>query len=254
MQADSIVLVTRAGKAGSSLAARLDAEGWSAHHCPPVSLTGPLNRAACAEALFAALPADRVILTSPEGVRQAVALVGAEAFVDSIVIAPGPGTARLATALGLTRVVSPERSGDSEAMLNLPELMAVAGLRILILAAAGGRRLLEIELSKRGARVERLHVYRRLRCGLPDSLADDIARADHVISLISSGGALEALQAGLSEAAWQDVLAGLLLVPSRRVAELARQAGGQSVIDAGGADDESFCQALRAAASAGQLR
>lgn len=250
MTARTIVLVTRAGAAGSNLANRLAAEGWQVHHCPPIDLTGPADPQTCAAELAAALPADRIILTSPEGVRQAVALVGAEGLGDSPVIVPGPGTAAVARAVGLADVVSPARSGDSEAMLALPALRDVAGLRILILAADGGRRLLETSLRERGARVQRLHVYRRLRRPLPDELIRDISGAGHVTTLISSGGALEAMQAGLSDAAWQNLLAGLILVPSARVAELARRAGAQWVINADGADDESFCQALRSATKA----
>jgi uroporphyrinogen-III synthase len=254
MKSSSILLVTRAGSPGASLAERLQSDGWPARHCPSIDLVGPVDPDACAARLAAMLPADRIILTSPEGARQAVALIGADAFAAIPVVVPGPGTAAVARKLGLARVVGPARSGDSEAMLALPELEAVEGMRILILAAAGGRLLLETELRRRGARVERLHVYRRLPAGLPEALVNDISSATQVITLISSGGALEALQAGLPESAWKGVLAGFMLVPSERVAGMARQAGARHVVNAQGADDESFCRALRAATSPGQLR
>lgn len=254
MKASFIVLVTRAGAAGSSLAQRLRSEGWPARHCAPIALTGPADPRSCAERLAAALPADRVILTSPEAVRQAIKLVGAARFGASPVIVPGSGTAAVARKLGLTSVVSPEGSGDSEAMLALPELTTVTGLRILLLAAAGGRRLLEVELDKRGARVERLHVYRRQRSPVPEALISDIAGSEKLLTLISSGGVLDALQAELSPPAWQSVLAGSVVVPSERVAEMVRQVGGRSVIKADGAEDESFCRALHVAASTEQLR
>lgn len=253
MKQATMVLVTRSGQAGQALTRALAGMGWDARHCPPVKLVGPSDPTACAVQLRAALPVDRIVLTSPEGVRQTHYLLAGEQLASTPIVVPGPQTARLARSLGFAVVVSPAQSGDSESMLALPELANVAGLRILILAAAGGRRLLERELIRRGARVERLHVYRRLRCDLPDHLEPALIAAPALVSMISSGGALEALRDGLTDAAWARVLSAALVVPSQRVAALARELGAQHVFCARGADDQAMIDALNDATSSAQL-
>jgi uroporphyrinogen-III synthase len=254
MASSTIILVTRAGVAGAELTHRLEAGGWHALHCPSVRLVGPAAPERCARRLAALLPADRVIMTSPEGVRRAVELVGAAAFAEVPVIVPGPGTARVAREQGLARVISPAHSGDSEAMLALPELGSIAGLRILILAASGGRRLLEAVLRDGGADVHRVHVYRRLTVDFPGALVPKLLAADRVVSLISSGGALEALKASAPEPIWTRIMAGPVIVPSPRVAELAKKwMGSNRIHTAQGADDDAMVEALRSATSSAQL-
>lgn len=247
------VLVARAGQAGQQLTERLGADGWQAIHCPPVSLSAAADPVECLRLIEGQLPVERIILTSPEGVRQTARLVEPARFGAAIVVTPGPATAELARSLGFAVVVSPRQSGDSEAMLALPELDRVAGSRVLILAAAGGRRLLEQELRQRGALVKRVHVYQRIRCALPDGLEQALTSQTIVISLVSSGGALEAWRESLSESAWQRLLAGLMIVPSKRVAAMARAMGAGRVRCAAGADDQAMIDALNEATSGGQF-
>ncbi len=240
----TMVLVTRTGSDGERLTRALRQAGWDALHCPPVRLEGPENAEAVARRLAEVLPVERIIMTSGEAIRQAVALVGHEVMSSIPVIVPGPGSARRARDLGLESVVSPESAGNSEAMLALPELNDVEGRSIAILAAAGGRALLETELRRRGARVERIHVYRRLDQALPEGLDQRIHQARQLTTLISSGGALLALESRLKPESWQKVLAGRVVAPSPRVAEMATRSGCRNVVQADGADDKSMLKAL----------
>jgi uroporphyrinogen-III synthase len=244
MASDSLILITRSGEPGRALCARVEALGFRALHCSPVALTGPADAEATAARLAASLPADRIIITSPEGIRQAVALVGRASLADCLVIVPGPGSAAIAHELGLEQVLCPNSTGNSEAMLALPELEDISGARILILAAAGGRRLLEKVLAERGADVERVHVYRRLQHALPDDLDKTLQQAGPVITLASSAGALEGLHTQMSDSSWNRLTQGLMIVPSERVAELAAALGCLRVRNAGGADDEAMLNCL----------
>jgi uroporphyrinogen-III synthase len=244
MAPDPLMLITRSGEPGRALCARVKALGFNAVHCSPVELTGPADPEATAARLAASLPADRVIITSPEGIRQAMALVGRDSMARCLVIVPGPGSAGIAREFGLERVLCPSRGANSEAMLALQELDDVKGSRILILAAAGGRRLLEKALTERGAQVERVHVYRRLQKALPDGLEQSLAQASPVITLASSAGALEGLHDQLSAGGWNRLAQGLMIVPSERVAELARMLDCQQVRTADGADDEAMLKCL----------
>jgi uroporphyrinogen-III synthase len=242
--ANTLFLVTRTNPDGQSLLQKLGELGEDAVHCPPVRLSGPDDPGSVAAQLLELLPVDRIIATSAEALRQAVALIGPTAFADTPTVVPGPGTARVARQLGLSKLAFPEQGGTSEAMLTLPELDQVNNFKVLILAAAGGRRLLESRLRERSARVKRVHVYQRHDQPLPDDLEDRILVSNDLVTLISSGGALEALHRQLSKNAWHQLAAGRVVVPSERVMQLACKLDCQQVINALGADDAAMLRSL----------
>lgn len=239
-----LVLITRTRPAARELAGRVDAMGMEPLECAPFELVGPEDPSAVADELLAALPADRVMLTSQEAIRQAVKLVGVEALDRSLLIVPGQGTALVGRELGLRNVVFPERHGTSEAILAMPELRDVEGLDVVILAAAGGRGLLGEVLERRGASVQRIHVYRRLACPLPERLAERIEASRALVTLGASLEAVRGLDEGLSASARERVHAAPLVVPSRRVAERARQLGFSHCPVAAGAGDEAMLAEL----------
>src|SRR5699024_12163754 len=159
-------------------------------------------------------------------------------------IVPGQGTASIAHELGLKNVVFPERHGTSEAMLAMPELQDVDGLDIVILAAAGGRSLMGEVLTRRGALVERIHVYQRVPCELPAGASDSIAQAPELVTLGASLEAVTGLLEKLPDAAADRVRSAPLIVPSRRVAEHARKLGCGHCVVAQGASDAQMLAPL----------
>ncbi|MFW5816495.1 MAG: uroporphyrinogen-III synthase [Wenzhouxiangella sp.] len=249
MKHEALILVTRSGEQGLRLCRWLQEKGLRAAHFAPVALAGPEDPQACRLELLSALPCDRLIVPSAEALRQAVALVGREALTGTTLIVPGPGTARLARELGFERVDFPPSGGTSEQILSLPSLQQVSGLRLLVLAAAGGRQTLGRELAGRGAKVRRLHVYRRLSQPIPARLEADLLASPEVITLLASGGAMGALEAALGSAAWTHLAGGLMIAPSLRVATLARAAGAGRVEVADGADHDAMLRALARARS-----
>ncbi|NDY94456.1 uroporphyrinogen-III synthase [Wenzhouxiangella limi] len=249
MKRDALILVTRSGDDGARLCRALQAHDFRARHFAPVRLDGPEDPERCRRELLSALPCDRLIVPSAEALRQAAALVGVEPLAGIALIVPGAGTARIARALGFTNVSHPASGGTSEQILRLPCLREADGLRVLVLAAAGGREALGRELDRRGATVQRLHVYRRLRQPIPSKLQAELLGCPEVITLLASGGALAALEAALGPAAWTHLASGLMIAPSPRVATLARAAGGDQVELADGADDASMLRALARARS-----
>ncbi|MDF3936854.1 uroporphyrinogen-III synthase [Pseudomonas citronellolis] len=163
--------------------------------------------------------------------------------------AVGAATAAILDDYGL-RVHHPENGDDSEALLGLPALeqaLQVPGPRVLILRGEGGREFLAERLRGQGVAVDYLELYRRV---LPVYPPGELARRvrDEALNalLVSSGQGLEHLLA-LAGDDWPE-LAGLpLFVPSERVAELAREAGAQRVIDCRGANAAALLEALRGA-------
>ncbi|TVS13762.1 MAG: uroporphyrinogen-III synthase [Wenzhouxiangella sp.] len=244
MNSPARILVTRSGAEGQALAGRLRAAGLAALHYAPVVLRGPADPDAIRRHLLALLPADCLVVPSAEALRRLVTLVDPGRLAGMPVVVPGRGTARVATALGLGNVLAPNDQGTSERILDLPALQAVDGRRVLILGASGGRRLIEQTLRERGAQVHRVHVYRRLPARPSADLLATLAAGDDLVALLASGGALEGLQRHFSTAAWRTLTSGLVIAPSRRVADLARAAGCRQVVGAAGADDHSMLTAL----------
>jgi len=236
--------VTRSGEPGQTLCRLLRDQKENVEYFSPVRLEGPEHPGACRDELLALLPCDRLVVPSSEALRQAVALVGIERLCSHELIVPGRGTAEVAETLGFQKIVYPSTGGTSEDILNLPALQSVAGLRIAILAAEGGRVMLGRELSERGAAVSRLHVYRRVPLTVPRTLEARLLASGNPITLLASGGALAGLESALSAAAWSHVLAGRMVAPSSRVATLARASGAGHVEVAEGADNASILRAL----------
>lgn len=76
------------------------------------------------------------------------------------IAAIGKGSAKVLAQYGVQNVITPKQKFDSEALLELPELQAITGKRIVIFRGDGGRELLDDELARRGARYEYAECYR----------------------------------------------------------------------------------------------
>ncbi len=244
MMRKELVLVTRTGAAGRQLLRKLQADGWPAVDASPLTLEGPAEPDQLRGAFKRLTPCDRLILTSAESVRRSVELLGAETLSACPLVVPGPGTRDVANSLGLKQVVCPKSVGNSESMLALAELKDVKGLRVIILAAAGGRQLLAKTLAARGAMVDCLHVYRRLPRRLPEATLAALAQARSSACLLASAGALHGLKEQLDPELWQRVINGVMVAPSPRVAELAEKMGGSRVERAASADNVAMLEAL----------
>ncbi|EFQ60448.1 uroporphyrinogen-III synthase [Pseudomonas fluorescens WH6] len=158
----------------------------------------------------------------------------------------GAATAQVLVDHGLN-VHFPETGDDSEALLQLPalrEAVARHDARVLILRGEGGRELLAERLRERGASVDYLELYRRF---LPAYDAGVLIRRIQLERLngvvVSSGQGFVHLQA-LAGVDWPQVAKLPLFVPSPRVAEMARAAGAEKVVDCRGANAAALLVAI----------
>lgn len=163
--------------------------------------------------------------------------------------AVGAATAAILDSYGLC-VQHPDAGDDSEALLALPALaqaLQVPDSRVLIMRGEGGRELLAERLRGQGVAVDYLELYRRV---LPDYAPGALLRQVHDERLnalsVSSGQGLEHLLR-LAADDWPALARLPLFVPSVRVAEAAREAGAQRVIDCRGASAAALLEALRGA-------
>ncbi|HLA33280.1 MAG TPA: uroporphyrinogen-III synthase [Rhodocyclaceae bacterium] len=106
---------------------------------------------------------DMAVFVSPNAIEKALRVIlSRRAWPAHLrVAALGQSSRRELERHGIVDVVSPEQRFDSEALLELPELQAVAGRRIVVFRGDGGRELLGDTLKARGATVDFVSCYHR---------------------------------------------------------------------------------------------
>jgi uroporphyrinogen-III synthase len=135
---------------------------------------------------------DLAVFISPNAVNKAMNLIKARrALPPHLKLAAiGRGGVRELKHFGYTAVIAPASRFDSEALLDLPAMRDVAGMRIVIFRGDGGRELLGDTLTARGAAIEYVECYRRGRPQLDAApLLKAWARNElHAITVTSSEG------------------------------------------------------------------
>ncbi|MGH8705035.1 MAG: uroporphyrinogen-III synthase [Burkholderiales bacterium] len=187
---------------------------------------------------------DLAIFVSPNAARKALDLVrarrGARPWPARLrVAAVGRGTRGELERAGFAGVIAPQAQADSEALLALPELAAVAGMGVVIFRGEGGRELLGDALAARGARVAYAECYRRARPetdGAPLLAAWARGAVDAVT--VSSAQGLANLVAMLGTPGRQRLQETPLFVPHARVAAEAARLGVRETVVAGPGDAE----------------
>ncbi|HXQ99455.1 MAG TPA: uroporphyrinogen-III synthase [Pseudomonas sp.] len=160
----------------------------------------------------------------------------------------GAATAQILDDYGL-HVFFPAQGDDSEALLELPQLLHVLSSvhdpKVLIMRGVDGRELLAERLRERGVTVDYLPLYQRNLPQYPPFALPQRVEAERLNGLVvSSGQGFQHLRE-LAGDAWPRLARLPLFVPSPRVAELARGAGALTVVDCRGASASALLAALR---------
>lgn len=182
-----------------------------------------------AAALKRARQAHWLIFTSRSAVASSAAQLPADPSGPRCA-AVGQGTADELLARGWPKVLVPPDAADSESLLALPALQAVAGQHIVIVAGAGGRRLLGQRLRQRGARVDKLVCYRRQPVFWPRQTLLSLCERQPLL-VITSGAALRQWDALTQQHRLPAARELDLLVASQRLCKLARKLGMATPID-----------------------
>jgi uroporphyrinogen-III synthase len=162
--------------------------------------------------------------------------------------AVGVATAKILADYGLT-VSCPDCADASEGLLALPELtaaLAVSPPRVLIMRGEGGRELIAERLRGQGVTVDYLQLYRRSLPTYASAELLELLSTQRLNGLLISSGAGLSHLLQLAGADWPRVAQLVLFVPSARVAEQARAAGAEHVVDCRGASAAALLAALRA--------
>ena len=231
------VLVTRPVHQAAALAQRVEAAGGEAFVFPALAIE-PIAADNLADSLACLAGADIAIFISPNAAKFGMAAVRARGGLPAAlrVFAVGPGTARALAAQGVDEIITPDGQ-DSEALLALPQLQAVAGKRVVIVRGVGGRPLVADTLRARGADVHFMGCYRRT-CPRSDA-APLLARwqAGGIDAVtVASAETLHNLAALLGESGAPLLAATPLFAPHEKIADAARRFGIAHVIATPGGD------------------
>ncbi len=244
------VLVTRPAHQADGLCARLEAAGATAIRFPVLAIAPPAERGPALALIGRLAQYNLAIFISPNAVDFGLDLIEAQglSLPSSLLLAAvGEGSGRaLQRRLGRAPDLVPQGRFDSEALLALPALQQVQGWRIAIFRGDGGRELLAETLRSRGATVEYVEVYRRLRPAVDrDALAARLADGTIDVVTVTSGEGLRNLLELAGEANGARLRRLPLVVVSERTAALAGELGfEQPALVAASAGDEALVEAV----------
>nr|WP_298146653.1 uroporphyrinogen-III synthase [uncultured Pseudomonas sp.] len=249
------LLLTRPAEESQALAEALAEQGIYSASMPLLAIE-PL--AETAEQRSAFLELDRytaLIVISKPAARLSLQLLARywpQPPIEQPWFAVGAATAEILDAHGLN-VHYPVDGDDSEALLSLPvlqqRLAASAAPRVLILRGEGGREWLAERLREQGVQVDYLALYCRQLPHYPAGALCQRVHAERLNGLaVSSGQGLTHMMQ-LAGSDWPMLARLPLFVPSPRVAELAREAGAENVVDCRGASAAALLAALHSHAA-----
>ena len=233
------VLITRPAGQSGPFATLIEASGGEPFFFPAIRIE-PLPEVDRAVALNDLHQFDLLIFVSPNAVRVAMPhiLKRGALSAHAKVAAVGPGTAAELKKSGVRNIISPQKSFDSEALIRELSSLPLGGGRVLVIRGQGGRELLGDTLRSRGARVEYLECYRRVK---PDRDMEELLplwRCGNLKACIATSSAIVTnLYEMAGEAGRPWLLATPFFVSHPRVAATAFCRGVRRVFVAGNGDE-----------------
>jgi len=234
------VLVTRPREQAETLCQLIEASGGKAIRFPVIEITRLTKTTE--------LPNfDMAIFISANAVRYALQLYPqlAQLSPEIKIAAIGKATAAALKHFNIKVDLFPEAMFNSESLLSMPQLENIEGNTIALFKGEGGRGLLAKTLTRRGATVHELDVYRR---DMPTIQSDDLIGVwskNHVdVVIVTSEEGLNNLDKMLGEKGKELLRQTPLVVISERLQARSRQLGIKTVITAKQASDEAIVSAL----------
>lgn len=245
------VLVTRPRDQAEPLCRLIEQAGGTAIRFPALEIAPPQDVEALDRLIDRLDEFDIAIFISPNAVNRAMNRVRARrgSLPARLTVAcVGRGSARELKHFGIGEPLVPTGRFDSEALLALPALQAVAGKRVVILRGDGGRELLGETLKARGAVVEYAECYRRVRPAADvGGLLKRWARGEIDVVTLTSVEALRNLYDMLGKLGAQWLIKTPAVVASERIAAACSELGFKHPpVVAERASDEALVEALKA--------
>lgn len=234
------IVVTRPAGQNDALAGLIRAAGGEPIEFPVLEIAAVDDQDALLASVDRLEQYDLAVFVSPNAVNKAMSVIAARRTWPAGLRAAtvGPGSAKALRECGLTDVIVPTARFDSEALLELEPLQDMQGKRVVIFRGDGGRELLGDTLRRRGATVDYVECYRRVR---PDIDVEPLLRAaarneiDGVVATSSEG--LRNLHYMIGDAGRQWLRRTPLFVPHARIADTARALGHERVVQTAPGDE-----------------
>lgn len=183
------------------------------------------NDAQARAAMQDAATCDLLVFTSPSAAEAASRLLPLHELHEDRVVAVGQGTARALRNHGARHVHVPTRM-DSEGLLALPCMQNLAGKRVALVTAPGGRGVIAQQITARGGTLLRTDVYERVPLPVSAATINRLqALPEPAVLAVSSGEALETVLPQLPEPLRERWLRMPAVVASERLATLAGNLG-----------------------------
>jgi len=248
------VLVTRPAEQAGPLIDAIEAEGGQAIRFPVIQIVGRDPRSV--ESDFEAIPPTDIAIFISRNAALHGQVVAAKTKPKPIIAAIGPTTAAMLEKLGSHVDVVPTAGFNSERLLAEPALCNVAGKNVTIVRGEQGREAIGRTLTRRGATVNYLPVYRRTtRTADADELQvieRSFARKEVDCITVMSVQTLENLLSQLSATAIEHMHGLPLVAPGARVIQTAsRIVPGMIAIPASGPRVSDILKAVIAARQSG---
>lgn len=147
-------------------------------------------------------------------------------FKSTQIAAIGKATAKALASVGLPIDLVPADGYTSEVLLAMPQMQAIQGQRCLIIRGEGGREDLASELQSRGASVDYLNVYKRIKPEVDNTTVSLLLeQAKLAVITITSGESLENLLIMVAAQQHPQLFAVPLVVISDRIRQIAADRG-----------------------------
>ncbi len=239
------VVVTRPAHQAENLCQLIEAAGGEALRFPVIEIGPPQDPKQCKVQLARLTEYDLAIFISANAVNAALAIQ--PVWPENMAIAAvGKATAQaLAAKYMPVTYVAPEPY-NSEALLSLPDFQQLADKHIAIIRGNGGREFLRNSLQERGAEVDYVECYQRMK---PQSETTPLYEAwdqkQIMPIVVTSNQSLINLQAMIHQDYQAELLAAPLFLISERTATLSTELGfTQTPVIATAANDDAVMSAL----------
>jgi uroporphyrinogen-III synthase len=245
------ILLTRPGGVSDFLRDSIDNAGGQSLYIPSMSITALEDDSLSKQLLGKIADFDILIFVSRNAVKYAHSSLAELScrVLSKVVIAIGLGTRSELLLLGISDVRAVDSNNGSAALLNMTELSSknLTNKKIMILRGVGGRELLNTELTKRGAKVNYVELYRRAKPQVSASTISNIwlEKKPNVVFITSAEGLENLLEMSKGEERSRFLNTPLVVI-SPRLKAVAKSAGFTAEIKVtNGYSDEGFMLTLK---------
>ena len=244
------IMITRPAHQAGKLAEGIVAAGGSPFLFPTLDIAAVELTLEDKEKIQQISQYDIIIFISPNAVEHGLNQI--QDITDlphNILLATiGQGSAKaLNSKLGKQPDISPKENFNSEGLLATEAMLNVANKHILIIRGNGGREHLKQTLQQRGAYVDYLNAYQRIKPSVDSSDLEQYLQNNEIAAIVITSA--ESLK-NLLELTPEKVISNLLQLPllliNKRLIDIANKAGFENkLIVTAEASDEEIIESLK---------